>query len=133
MSIPGLQIIGDRIDAGCRTTRQLYDNEDFKGIQALAARQEAAGAAYLNVNLGRRAKDDPKFVENVIRCIQATVSTPLAFDYPDLQVQEVFLKTYDPQKAGGRKPLINSIAETRGEMVEATRIQPAARRSRYLC
>jgi cobalamin-dependent methionine synthase I len=126
MTIPGIQIIGDRIDAGFRSTRQLYEAGDFKGIQELAVRQAEAGAAYLNVNLGRRAKDDPQFVVDVTRCIQAAVDLPLAFDYPDLRVQRVFLESYDPEKAGGRKPMINSIAETRWEMVEAIDIQPVS-------
>jgi cobalamin-dependent methionine synthase I len=125
MSIPGVEIIGDRIDSGFRSTRLLYENEDFAGIQALAVRQQEAGAAYLNINLGRRAKDDPEFVVNVVHCIQAVVDLPLAFDFPDLGVQKLFLETYDKGKAGGLAPMINSIAETRWEMVNATRIQPA--------
>lgn len=125
MAIPNVTIIGDRIDTGFRSTRALYENEDFAGIQALAVRQAEAGAACLNVNAGRRAKDDPDFMAEVIRNVQAAVDLPLAFDYPDKQVQEACLKTYDIERAGGGKPIINSIAETRWEMVDALRIRPA--------
>jgi cobalamin-dependent methionine synthase I len=124
MAIPGVQIIGDRIDSGFRSTRLLYENEDFPGIEALAVRQAEAGAAYLNVNVGRRAKDDPGFMARVIRRVQSVVDLPLAFDYPELGVQRVCLQAYDQTKAGGRKPLINSIAETRWEMTEAIASYP---------
>jgi 5-methyltetrahydrofolate--homocysteine methyltransferase len=123
MAIPGVQIIGDRIDSGFRSTRQMYEDDDFAGIQTLAVRQAEAGAAYLNVNAGRRAKDDPGFMADLIRCIQAVVDLPLAFDYPELRVQQNCLGAYDEGKAGGRKPIINSIAETRWEMTEVTRLQ----------
>lgn len=43
--IPGLQIIGERINPGFRSTRQLFETADIAGIQALARRQAAAGAA----------------------------------------------------------------------------------------
>ena len=124
MAIPGVRIIGDRIDSGFRSTRQMYDSEDLDGIQALAVRQAEAGAAYLNVNVGRRAKDDPEFMANVIRHIQAVVDLPLAFDFPELGVQQVCLEAYEPGKARGEKPIINSLAETRWEMTEITRDYP---------
>jgi len=125
MAIRGLSIIGERINPGFRSTRQIIENEDFEAIQALAVRQAAAGAGYLNVNAGRRSKDDPAFMVEVIRAIQQVVDIPLSFDYPDAAVQEVCLKAYDIKKAKGRIPVINSIAETRWEMADLLMIQPA--------
>ncbi len=124
MSIPGLAVVGERIDRGFKSTRAMFDAEDFGAIQDLAIKQRDAGAVYLNVNIGPRAKDDAKFVTAVVEAIQAAVDLPLAFDYPGAEVQEVFLKTYDIEKAGGGKPMINSISECRRDMFELLEIQP---------
>ncbi len=125
MAIKGLGIVGERINPGFRSARQAIENEDFEAIQALAVRQAVAGVAYLNVNAGRRSKDDPDFMVDVIRAIQQVVDIPLSFDYPDAAVQEVCLKAYDIEKAKGRIPVINSITETRWEMADLLRIRPA--------
>jgi cobalamin-dependent methionine synthase I len=117
-------IIGDRINPGFKATKTLIEAEDIKGIQELAKRQVAAGAAMLDVTIGPRGYDDAKFLTEVIQAIQASVDVPLCFDYPKLEVQEVCLKAYDPGKAGGQAPLINSIAETRWEMVDLFDICP---------
>jgi 5-methyltetrahydrofolate--homocysteine methyltransferase len=124
MTIPSLTIIGDRINPGFKATRTLVEEEDIKGIQDLAKRQVEEGATILDVTIGPRGYDDPKFLAEVIQAIQSAVDAPLCFDYPKLEVQEVCLKAYDPEKAGGQVPLVNSIAETRWEMVDLFKICP---------
>lgn len=124
LAIPNVTIIGDRINPGFKATKMLIDAEDIEGIQDLARRQVAEGAAMLDVTIGPRGYDDPKFLAEVIRAIQASVDVPLCFDYPKLEVQEVCLQAYDRNKAGGQAPLINSIAETRWEMVDLLDICP---------
>jgi len=119
-----LNVLGERINPGFKSTRALFDNEDFAGIQALAIKQVEAGAFALNVNVGTRAKSDPQFMAEVIRAIQAVVSVPLSFDFPSSDVQEVCLKSYDQEKAGGQLPIINSIAETRWDLVDLLKIRP---------
>jgi 5-methyltetrahydrofolate--homocysteine methyltransferase len=119
-----LNILGERINPGFKSTRALFDNEDFAGIQALAVRQVEAGAFALNVNVGARAKSDPQFMSEVIKAIQAVVSVPLSFDFPNAEVQEVCLKTYDQDKADGQLPIINSIAETRWDLMDLLKIRP---------
>ena len=119
-----LNVLGERINPGFKSTRALFENEDFAGIQALAVRQVEAGAFALNVNVGSRAMKDPHFMAEVIRAIQAVVSVPLSFDFPNAEVQEVCLKTYDQEKAGGELPIINSIAETRWELLDLLKIRP---------
>jgi cobalamin-dependent methionine synthase I len=125
LTIPGLTIIGDRLDSGFKSSRALFENEDMAGLQALAKRQAEAGAAYLNINVGPKAHADPSYMKVVIEAVQAAVDLPLAFDFPSLEVQEVCLKSYDPERAGGRKPVINSIAETRMELLDLLKIRPA--------
>lgn len=113
-----IQIIGERINPGFKSTKALFETSDIAGIQALAVRQAEAGAAYLNVNIGARAFTDPAFMTEVIRAIQAVVSLPLSFDYPSRQVQELCLSCYDQERAGGRPPIVNSITEHRWELME---------------
>ena len=124
MTIPNVTIIGDRINPGFKATRTLIEAEDITGIQDLAKRQVVEGAAILDVTIGPRGYDDPDFLTEVIQAIQAAVDVPLCFDYPKLEVQEVCLKAYDRDKARGQAPLVNSIAETRWEMVELFKICP---------
>lgn len=119
-----MTIIGDRINPGFKATRALIEAEDIEGIQNLAKRQVADGAAMLDVTIGPRGHDDPKFLAEIIRAIQASVDVALCFDYPKLEVQEVCLKAYDRDKARGQAPLVNSVAETRWEMVDLFKICP---------
>ena len=117
-------IIGDRINPGFRSTKALLDAGDMAGVQALAKRQVDAGAAALDFTIGPRATDDPQFLVEVIRAVQAAVTVPICFDYPEYAVQEVCLKAYDADQARGAKPIINSMAETRWSMVELLQIRP---------
>lgn len=119
-----LTIIGERINPGFKSTKALFDNEDFKGIQDLAVRQAEAGASYLNVNIGNRALTDHRFMRETIKAIQAAVDLPLSFDFPNIEVQKVCLETYDIARAKGRKPIVNSISETRWNMLELLKIRP---------
>jgi 5-methyltetrahydrofolate--homocysteine methyltransferase len=121
---PALAVIGDRINPGFKSTRALLEANDLAGVQALAVRQVEAGAMALDVTIGPRAGADPAFLVEVIRAIQAAVDVPLCFDYPDAAIQKVCLEAYDPDKARGRKPIVNSLAETRWEMTELLKIQP---------
>ena len=119
-----LKILGERINPGFKSTRALFDNEDLAGIQALAVKQVEAGAFALNVNVGTKAKSDPQFMAEVIRAIQAVVSVPLSFDFHGAEAQEICLKAYDQEKAGGELPIVNSIAETRWELMDLQKIRP---------
>jgi cobalamin-dependent methionine synthase I len=124
MSISGVSIIGDRINPGFKTTKALVETEDIPGLQALALQQVHAGAWCLDVTVGSRGYQDAHFLTEVVKALQAAVDVPLCFDYPSAAVQEVCLKAYDPAKASGRKPLVNSLAETRQEMFELLKIRP---------
>jgi len=124
MSIPGLTIIGDRINPGFRSTRALYDNDDFEGLQALALRQAQTGASELDVNPGDPTLTSPGFLARLIGQLQAAVDLPLCMDTPDPALLEIALGAYDPDKARGRKPTINSIAASRWGLREILKIRP---------
>lgn len=113
-----LRVIGERINPGFRSTKALFDQEDLPGIQALAQRQADAGASWLNVNIGARALSDLDWMERVIRAIQQAVTVPLSFDFPSRQVQQRCLDCYDPARAGGALPIVNSITEHRWEPMD---------------
>lgn len=123
--IDGLTLIGERINPGFKSSRELLDAKDLPGLQALAVDQvQKGGCGYLTVNVGEASTRDPEFLADLIRAIQDVVDLPLAFDYPNREVQELCLAVYDPAKAGGRKPLMNSVAETRWDMLEIRDRQP---------
>jgi len=124
MSISGLTIIGERINPGFRSTQALFEQENFKEIQELAIRQAQAGARYLNINAGTKALENPEFLFELIRQVQAVVALPLSVDCPDPSVLEGALKTYDPAKANGQKPIINSIAASRWDLKESLKVRP---------
>ena len=125
MNFQNLTIIGERINPGFASSKALLETSDIKGIQALAISQVEKGARYLTINIGERAEMDSGFLIEVIRAMQAVVDVPLSFDYPNRAVQEVCLKTFDPDKARGQRPIVNSITELRWEMLDVLRIQPA--------
>lgn len=116
-----LIVVGDRINPGFKSVRTLVDNNDLPGIQALAVKQVAAGASYLDVTIGPRAVNDAEFMMEVVRAIQAVVTVPLCFDFPTAPVQEVCLRTYDRARAGGALPLVNSITEHRWDLMDLYR------------
>ena len=121
MTLPSsfpIQIIGERINPGFKSTRALFDDEDLPGIQALALKQALAGAAFQNVNVGARALTDPEFMARVVHSIQEVVSTPLSFDFPSKIVQEICLTNYSLERAGGKLPIVNSITEQRWDLME---------------
>lgn len=113
-----INIIGERINPGFKSTRALFDNQDLAGIQALAIKQAEAGARYQNVNIGAQAFTDPQWMARVIEAIQEVVTTPLSFDFPSKKVQEICLSCYDPAKANGELPILNSITEHRWDLME---------------
>lgn len=113
-----INIIGERINPGFKSTRALFDNQDLAGIQALAIKQAEAGARYQNVNIGAQALTDPQWMVRVIEAIQQVVTTPLSFDFPSKKVQEICLSCYDLTKANGELPILNSITEHRWDLME---------------
>ncbi|HEY5899525.1 MAG TPA: dihydropteroate synthase [Burkholderiales bacterium] len=119
-----IDVIGDRINPGFKTTRPLVEGGDLAGLQALAFRQKQTGAIALDFTLGPRGRSDRAFLVEAIRAVQEAVDLPLCFDYPDAAVQRVCLEAYDSGKARGAKPIINSIAETRWEMTGLLGIRP---------
>ncbi len=123
-SIDNLTIIGERINPGFKSSKALLDAKDLDSIQQLAVLQEEKGAKYLTINVGTAASDDPEFLVDVIHKVQEATDLPLSFDYPNKEVQQICLENYDPGKAKGRKPIMNSVSELRMEMLDLIESQP---------
>ena len=81
------------------------------------------GATYININVGNGVIEDQGFMKDVIRGVQEVVAVPLSFDFPNVEVQKVFLNCYDQKKAMGGKPIVNSISELRMEMMQLYEIR----------
>lgn len=120
----GIEIIGERISPGYKTTRAMLDANDFAGLQALAVRQVEAGAHYLDVHLGTRGPRDLPFVAELTRSLQEAVDVPLCFDIPEIPVLEVALGAYDAARAKGGLPLLNSLTDQRWELMALYRRFP---------
>ena len=121
MGMPGLTLIAESINDSVPSTHQLYEANDIAGIVELAKFQAERGASYLDVNVGLRP---PEFMAEIVTKIQEEVSLPLSIDSPDPEIVAAGLEVYDIEKAGGKKPILNSISEARLEMFDLYRIQP---------
>lgn len=106
-------IIGERINPGFKSTKAMFEEKDLASIQALAVRQVASGATFLNVNLGSQVMADRLFLIDVIHAIQSVVDVPLSFDVPSVELTGLCLATYDRKRTGGALPIVNSITEHR--------------------
>ncbi|HNR68586.1 MAG TPA: dihydropteroate synthase [bacterium] len=121
MSIPGLTVIGESINDSVPSTHRLFEENDIAGIVDLAQFQAEKGAAYIDVNVGPRS---PGFMADVVKRIQQHISLPLAIDTPDPELAAAGLAAYDVERAGNKKPILNSISEARLEMFDLYAKQP---------
>src|SRR5512147_3071161 len=121
MAIPGLTIIGESINDSVPSTKKLYDAGDIPGLLELARSQDEKGAAWIDVNVGPRS---PEFMADLVRKIQAVTAKPLSIDTPDPAIAEAGLRAYDPARAGGASPILNSISPLRLAMLELWAVRP---------
>lgn len=121
MPIAGLTIIGESINDSVPSTKQLFDAGDINGIIELARSQDLGGAEYIDVNIGARP---PEFMAELVAKLQEVTAKPLSIDTPDPAIAEAGLRAYQPAKAGGRKPILNSVTALRADMFELAKLQP---------
>ena len=121
MAIEGLTIIGESINDSVPSTREMFDAGDVDGILGLARLQDEKGAGYIDVNVGPRP---PELMAEIVKSIQQVTSKPLSIDTPDPQIARAGLEAYDPDRAGGEKPLLNSISPLRVEMLDLWSVEP---------
>jgi 5-methyltetrahydrofolate corrinoid/iron sulfur protein methyltransferase len=71
--------IGERINTGFKDIKQAVQQKDPKPLQDWARKQTAAGATYLDVNLGA-VSGDPADMCWMIETVQKAVETPICID-----------------------------------------------------
>jgi 5-methyltetrahydrofolate--homocysteine methyltransferase len=121
MAISGLTIIGESVNDSVPSTKKLFDENDVPGLLELARSQDEKGAAWIDVNVGPR---EPAFMAELVRRIQSVTAKPLSIDTPDPAIAEAGLRAYDPGRAGGRKPVLNSISPLRQRMFDLHPVRP---------
>jgi len=75
-------------------------------IQEMAKAEAAAGADFLDVNIGPARKDGAELMRWLVATIHAVVDLPLSLDTTNLEAMEAGLQAH---KKGGR-PLVNSVS-----------------------
>lgn len=121
MPIPSLTIIGESINDSVPSTKKIFDAGDIPGILELARSQDQGGAGYIDVNVGARS---PEFMADLVRKVQEVTAKPLSIDTPDPDIARAGLEAYDPAKAGGQKPVLNSITSLRASMFDLYAMRP---------
>ena len=121
MALDGLAIIGESINDSVPSTHKLFDADDIEGILDLARLQDEMGAAYIDVNVGPRSAE---FMAQMVKKVQGVAAKPLSIDTPDPEIARAGLEAYDLDRAGGTKPILNSISPLRAEMFDLLSVRP---------
>lgn len=89
-------IIGEKINATLTTVKFIIENRDTEGIVDLARKQAAAGASFIDVNVGTGVgsrDDEVEAMKWAVSTIQEVVDTPLCIDSADPMVLAVGAET----------------------------------------
>jgi cobalamin-dependent methionine synthase I len=121
MAIPGLTIIGESVNDSVPSTKKLFDENDVAGLLELSRSQDEKGAAWIDVNVGLRP---PEFMADLVRKIQSVTAKPLSIDTPDPEIARAALEAYDLGRAGGKRPILNSISPLRLQMFDLWAVKP---------
>ena len=98
--------IGERIHCIAPVIRKAMDERDPEPILKRAAEQIAAGATYLDVNIGPAEKDGPERMMWAVKLLQENFNNvPLALDTANKRAIEAGIKVYN--RTNG-KPIVNS-------------------------
>jgi 5-methyltetrahydrofolate--homocysteine methyltransferase len=99
-------VIAEKINGTLPMVKTVIQNRDQAALLNLAKEQAAAGASYIDVNVGTgigSREDEIQAMEWAVKSIQEEVETPLCIDSADPAVLESGLKSRN-----GRPSLINS-------------------------
>ena len=103
---PTFVTIGERIHCISPAIRRAMDERDPAPILKRAAEQIAAGATYLDVNIGPAEKDGPERMMWAVKLLQENFdNVPLALDTANKKAIEAGIKVYN--RTNG-KPIVNS-------------------------
>ncbi len=105
-------LIGERINAGFKDIARAIREHDPEPIREWARKQAAAGADYIDVNIGAASKD-PADMAWLIRVVQEAVPTPISVDSNRPEVLRAGLEALD-----GRPALVNSTTADDDKLAE---------------
>lgn len=91
--------------------------EGIRYLQALARKQEAAGATYLDVNVDEYSTDVAERVELMkwtVDVVQQAASVPVSVDSSDLDILRAGLEACDQERG---RPMVNSVSLERTDAV----------------
>ncbi|MDE7242580.1 MAG: dihydropteroate synthase [Oscillospiraceae bacterium] len=98
--------IGERIHCIAPTIRKAMDSYDEAPILKRAAEQIAAGATYLDLNIGPAESNGPELMTWAVQLLQQNFdNVPLALDTANMAAIEAGIKVYN--RSNG-KPIVNS-------------------------
>lgn len=106
--------IAEKINATIPSTRRIIEERDAAALLELAEKQAAAGADYIDVNVGTghgSAADEVAAMTWAVTTIQEKIETPLCIDSADAAVLEAGLTARQ-----GKPALINSTKATEENM-----------------
>jgi 5-methyltetrahydrofolate corrinoid/iron sulfur protein methyltransferase len=107
-------LIGESIHIISKDVNESVKNRDPKVIQDLAKAQAAAGADYIDINLGPAKKDPEEVTKWLVDTIQGVTDLPLSVDTLNPVAMEAGLK------ACKKRPLLNSSSgrtDSKGKML----------------
>ncbi len=116
-------VIGEKINATRSSIKDIIQNRDTSAMLQMAHKQAAAGAGYIDVNVGTgvgSVEDEMDSMRWAVRTIQQDLETPLCIDSADPKVLEAGLQARD-----GRPSMINS---TKAEKEGLKKVVPLAKK-----
>lgn len=116
-------IIGEKINATRKAVREIIEQRNAEQLLDLAQRQAAAGATYIDVNVGTgrgTQNDEIDAMRWAVSTLIQTVEKPLCIDSADAKVLEAGLEAMQ-----GRPAMVNS---TKADVKYLTSVLPLAQR-----
>jgi len=101
-----MKVIGENVNVMSKRIGEAMKNRDPKPIQELVEELVAAGADYLDLNIGPARKSGPELMEFVVKTVQEVANVPLFLDTTNIEATEAGLKVYNDSYG---RPIINSI------------------------
>lgn len=98
------EVIGERINTSRKLVQAAVAERDADYIIDDVQKQQAAGAAFIDVNAGARIGHEAEDMKWLLDTIQPAVNIPLALDSPDPEILEMAFGMVE------KTPMINSIS-----------------------
>jgi 5-methyltetrahydrofolate corrinoid/iron sulfur protein methyltransferase len=96
-------VIGENISVTARAIGDAVKERNAKPLVDMAKAQAAAGANYIDVNIGPATKNGEDLMQWIVKSIQAEVDSPLALDTKNMSAIEAGLQVHKG------KAMINSV------------------------